>query len=319
MRQRLHLYLLAVAIAALWGASFPVTKAALGWLGPFSIALLRWVISAVALFGWLAWRGRLGEASAALRHDGRTITWVAAAGVTLFYALENLSLRYTTAVNAGILANLTGIFIVLLAAAWLKERLRPIEWAATLAAFLGAALISQGPGRASLSASSVWGDLMMVAGTLFGAAFSVGGKRLLTPGLGPRTYPADVLTALVSAIGAAFLLPLALWEGLSLRLPLEAWAAILVLGLGSGALANLVWLYLLARMPAARAGILLLLVPVFSTGLSVIVLHEPLSPVVVGGGVLVVAGVALTQRQGEQPAQQPGAPSGAQGSQAAGQ
>ena len=116
------------------------------------------------------------------------------------------------------------------------------------AAFVGAALVSQGSGHLTLSGSGLAGDLMMVVATFFGALYSIGGKGLT------ERYPADVVMTAIAAAGALFLLPLALWEGLSLALPAGIWAALVLLGLGAGALANLFWLHLLSRMPASRRG-----------------------------------------------------------------
>ena len=70
--------------------------------------------------------------------------WIGFCGITLFYILENIALRYTTAINAGVLANLTTVFMLLLGVLWLGERLRRVEWAAASAALIGAALVSQG-------------------------------------------------------------------------------------------------------------------------------------------------------------------------------
>ena len=52
MSRRLSLYVMAIGAVTLWGASFPLTKMALEWLGPTSIAFLRWTISALFLLGW---------------------------------------------------------------------------------------------------------------------------------------------------------------------------------------------------------------------------------------------------------------------------
>ena len=259
--RRITLYLLALGTVALWGASFPLTKLALQGLGPMGIAFVRWTISTLAL-----------------------------AGITLFYALENLALRYTSATNAGILANLTSVFIALLAAVWLRERVGPRGWLAMGVAFLGAALVSQGTGHLTISGTGLTGDLMMVLATFFGALFSIGGKGLT------EHYPSDVVTTAIAAAGALFLLPLALWEGLNLALPATVWVALIVLGLGSGALANLFWLHILSHMPATRAGIILFLVPVTSTLLAVLLLHEPITAGMLGGGALVLASVAVMQR-----------------------
>ncbi len=307
MPRRWIVYLMALGTMFLWGASFPLTKMALAWLGPTTLAFARWFISASLLLGWLGARGQLAAAGQLLRRDGRTIVWMAFSGITLFCFLENLAMGYTTAINAGVLANLTSVFMVLIGVVRFREILAPLEWLALAAAFLGAILISQGSGHLNLAGSGLQGDVLMVVGSFFGAVYSIGGKQLV------RRHAAEVITAVGAAIGALFLLPLAVWEvlgdgsaasaagaavaGQFLRLPLGAWAALLLLGLGSGALANLWWLHILDHTTASRAGMALFLIPVISTALSVVALHEPLTLTVVVGAILVLGGIAATQRE----------------------
>lgn len=292
---RIRLYLMAAGSALFWGASFPLTKAALAYMGPTALAFMRWAISALLLVGWLAWAPRpggrgagLAEARDLLRRRGWTVAWVALTGVTLFYFIENLALRYTTATNAGVLSNLTSIFIVFLGATLLRERLRPAAWLALVAAFIGAALVSQGAGHLSLGGPGRLGDGLMVIACLFAAVYSIGGKQL------SERFAPDVVIAAVAAVGAAFLLPLALWEGLHFDLPLSMWAILLLLGLGSGALANLWWLAILARVPASRAAMMLFAIPVISAVLSILFLGEPLTVTLVVGAVLVMASMLVS-------------------------
>lgn len=279
-----------------WGASFPLTKAALAHMGPTALAFLRWAISAVLLAGWLAWGPRpggrgagLAEARGLLRRHGWTVTWVALTGVTLFYFIENTALRYTTATNAGVLSNLTSVFIVFLGATLLRERLRPIAWLALIGAFVGAALVSQGAGHLRLGGPGLLGDGLMVIACLFAAVYSIGGKQL------SERYASDTVITAVAAVGAAFLLPLALWEGLHLNLPLAAWGILLLLGLGSGALANLWWLAILARVTASRAALALFAIPVVSAALSIALLGEPLTLTLVLGAALVMGSMAVSR------------------------
>ncbi|MEJ5199861.1 MAG: DMT family transporter [Anaerolineae bacterium] len=297
MSRRASLYLMAFATVVLWGASFPLTKAALEWVGPTAIAFLRWSISAVALFAWLARCGRLGEAWALLRSQTFRVWWVALTGIALFYFLENSALRFTTATNAGVLSNLTSVFIALLAALWLRERPRAIEWGAMATAFAGAALVSQGAGHLALGSTGWLGDGMMIVATLFAALYSIGGKKLV------EAYAAEVVLADVALVGAALLLPLTIWEangptGLAafLHLPASAWLALLLLGLGAGALANIWWLRILGATTAARAGMVLFLIPIVSTLIAVFALGESLTLLMVIGGGLVLLGVALVER-----------------------
>ncbi len=306
MRHRLSLYLMALATVTLWGASFPLTKAALEWAGPTSIAFLRWTISAAFLLGWLAKTRQLGAARELLRRHTFTVAWVALTGITLFYFLENLALEYTTATNAGVLANLTSVFMVLIGTVWLHERLNGVEWGAMALAFIGAMLVSQGAGHLTLASVGLRGDILMVVATLFAAIYSIGAKRLVV------SYQPVVVTAVVATLGALFLFPLTIWEvggvaGLSslLALPPIAWLALLLLGLGAGALANIWWMRLLGSTTAARAGMTLFLIPVISTALAVVVLGETLTPVALIGAALVLVGVALVERDRAQLAKRP--------------
>jgi len=309
MPRRLSLYLMALATVALWGASFPLTKAALEWVGPTSIAFLRWIISALALFIWLARSQQIGQAVALLRDDGGRVLWVALSGITLFYFLENMALEFTTATNAGVLANLTSVFMVLIGAVVLKERLSGIEWLAMAIAFAGAVLVSQGAGHLTLGNAGLQGDFLMIVATLFAAIYSIGGKRLV------ETHTPVVVLADVALVGALLLLPLAVWEvggvaglGTLLRLPAVAWGALLLLGLGAGALANIWWLRILAATTAARAGMTLFLIPVISTAVAALALGEPLTPLVIVGALLVLVGVALVERDRAQTMQRQARP-----------
>jgi drug/metabolite transporter (DMT)-like permease len=297
MRHRFALYLMALATVTLWGASFPLTKAALEWAGPTSIAFLRWTISALFLIGWLAKTRQLDAARALMRRHTLTVTWVAISGITLFYFLENLALKYTTATNAGVLANLTSVFMVLIGTLWLDERLNGVEWGAMVLAFIGATLVSQGAGHLTLASAGLRGDLLMVVATLFAAIYSIGAKGLVA------SYEPVVVTAVVAILGAVFLFPLTVLEvgglaGLSslLALPPVAWLALLLLGLGAGALANIWWMRILGSTTAARAGMTLFLIPVISITLSFVALGETLTPVALIGAALVLVGVALVER-----------------------
>lgn len=290
MSSRAGRYAMATGTVLLWGASFPVTKALLQWTGPTTIAFLRWAISGLALLILVAARGRTREAIALVGDEGGSVLWVALTGITLFYFLENLALRYTSAINAGVLANLTSVFMVLIGAFVLRERLTPVQWAALAVAFVGALLVSGGGGNLRFGDESLKGDLLMAVAGLLGALYSIGGKRLSV------NRSPTVVTAVVGATGALLLLPLALWEGGPWRLPLVAWAMLLLLGLGAGALANVWWISLLSQTPASRAALALFLIPVVSTVMAVLFLGERLSAGAVVGAGLILAGVWIMER-----------------------
>lgn len=288
---RAAIYLMGAGTIFLWGASFPLTKDALNYLGPTSIAFLRWALSSSVLLFWLARRQELPQAVQLMRRDGLRAIWVGFTGITLFYFLENKALSYTSAVNAGVLANLTTVFMVLLGTLWLGERLTALEWGALGIAMIGAVLVSQGSGHLAIGSSGLLGDALMVLATFFAAVYSVGSKRLLD------RHSAGVVITVAAVAGTAMLFPLALREGLHFDLPPHVWLSLVLLGLGSGALANLWWMNILSYTDASRAAMMLLLIPVVSTALAVLLLGEPLTATVVAGASFVILGVFLVGRR----------------------
>jgi len=156
--------------------------------------------------------------------------------------------------------------------------------------FAGAILVSMPDGGLRLQNAHLLVDGLTLLAGLCAAIYTVHGKQLVA------RYSPTVVTALAIGFGAAFLLPLAVWEGLAIPRSWEVCAALLTLGLGSGALANLWWWRILQRVDAARAATFLLVVPVVSTLLAVFALKETMPGLAPLGALLVLVGVYMTQR-----------------------
>jgi len=283
---------LALLVTLLWGSSFVLTKIALTELGPLSIAFYRWLIAGAAFALVLPAQKALPVAWAALRQDLGHFALLGAVGISAFYALQNLALRLTTAVNVGLLINFTTIFIAVLGVLWLRERLQPSAFAGIIVSFAGAVLVSMPDGGLRLEDGYLLGDALTLLAGLSAAIYTIHGKQLVA------RYSPTVVTALAIGFGAAFLLPLAAWEGMAIPRTWQVYATLLTLGLGSGALANLWWWHILKRVDAARAGTFLLVVPVVSTLLAVFALKETMPGLAPLGALLVLVGVYLTQRDG---------------------
>ena len=272
-------------VVILWGSSFLLGKLALVEVGPMVLALYRWVIGSAGLGAYLAWRGRLGQAVCL----GRQHPWIFArlglVGVALFYAFQNLGLQHTTALHVGVLINLNPIFIALLSALILGEKLSGLQWGGILVAGAGVVLVGTAEESVSLQARSLLGDGLTLLSAACWAVYSILGRRVLA-----RHDPL-LVTSIVAGWGTVWLLPLAVGEGLSLELSLRGWLVVGVLGLLCSALAYLMWFRVLALIPPARAGAYLFLIAPVSCALSVACLHEPFTLRTGLGAALVLAGV----------------------------
>lgn len=285
-------YLAALGAAVLWGASFLLTKIVLTQLGPLATAGLRWGVAALALMALscATARGR-NTLRRAMYHHGWTFVGLGLVGVSLFYTLQNLALVYTTSIDVGLIMNGVPILTAVLGVWLLGERLTRRAVAGAVVALVGVTLVTWGGlvEENVTSSARLWGDLLAVLATLLAALYTVGGKRAVT------IYDPLTVTTLAGAFGALMLIPMAAWDGLTLRLPISVWLAVLGLALGSGAAANWLWWSAARCLPVSRAGVFLYVTPLVSTILGVAVLGEPLTMATLAGAGFVVGGVMLVQ------------------------
>jgi drug/metabolite transporter (DMT)-like permease len=135
----------------------------------------------------------------------------------------------------------------------------------------------------------------VLASIVLWGVFTVLGKSL-TDRLG-----APILTAAVTVLAAASMLPVAYWElgsrGASLRsVSLEAWASIAFLGIGCSFLATLLYFVALEMSESQKVGVFLYTIPPMTAIVAYLVLGEALGLRFFLGSALVIGGVILTER-----------------------
>lgn len=275
-----------VLLALIWGGSIPATKLGLRDLPPLTLTAGRYLF-AVPLFAWTV-RSRWGE----LRGHWLPLALLAALNALPGQVLQTLGVRYTTAVPASLLNATVPLWFVVLASLRLGQRLAPRQWLGLAVSLAGIGLILVGNPRelAQLwAAAGLSGNLMMLLSALSVAVyytFSISLTRQLSPVL---------VAGGTSMLGAAILLPCALWE--LARQPLR------LTGLGLGVVGYLaalvtwaglqIWFTALQRVPASVAGALQYLQPVIGVGLSLLLLGEPFTLRFAAGAALVLAGIGV--------------------------
>jgi drug/metabolite transporter (DMT)-like permease len=100
-----------------------------------------------------------------------------------------------------------------------------------------------------------------------------------------------------SLIGTLLLLPLALYQGLLGNLSnieLPQWLSLFYLGFFGTALGFSLYYGAIKRIGATRSGVFINLVPLFAIILSWFILDESIKAIVVIGGIILLAGVSIT-------------------------
>lgn len=283
----------ALLVIALWSGTYVLTKIALEEMGPISLALLRNGIATVALAAWF-----LATRPARLlpdRSDYPVLFGLGLCGVGLFYMLQNIGLRYTTATDTALLITASPAIIAALAVFALGEALR---WRRALGiglATLGAATLALGGSTAAHSDVSspgrVFGDAVIALTALGWAIYTVYSKGLLA------RYSTLALTTYTTVLGTLVLVPLAAAETVghhtdpvSLRLV----ACSLYLGVFGSALGYVLWNHALRILPAGTVSTYLYVRPLFTAVLAAALLGERPTLTTGVGGLLIIAGAALS-------------------------
>ncbi len=223
--------------------------------------------------------------------SGRDAAWVVALGLLGFYLaaiLDFLSLRYLTAGLERIVLYVHPTFVVLIGAWWTRTRPSPRALAGIGVAWCGLAVAALGDLSLADGADLARGIALVLGCALLYALYLLGLERF---GARHGTFRVAALANLVAA-GA-----LAVQVGCTdadavLRAPAAVWELAAIMAVASTVLPAALLTAAIARIGPGRAATMGMLGPGIASVLGWLVLGEPLSPVQLGGGALVVLGVA---------------------------
>jgi drug/metabolite transporter (DMT)-like permease len=280
-----HLPLAAALVSVvLWAAAFVGIRAAGRSFSPGPLAFGRLAIGSVLL-------GALVLSRPTIRPTRRELALLVLAGVLWFGVYQvvlNEAERRVDAGTASMLVLVAPIFIVTLAAVFLKERTTPNLLLGGVLAFGGVVLI--GFATSSRSASLV-GVILCLVAALASAIGMVAEKPVL------NRIAALQATWTCCAVGALFCLPYAPQLVREWRVaPTNGIAWLLFLGVFPTSIAFTTWAYALARGSAGRLAATAYLVPPITIVMSWLILGEAPSVIAVLGGALCLAGVSIARR-----------------------
>jgi drug/metabolite transporter (DMT)-like permease len=227
---------------------------------------------------------------------GRELGWMflqALFGIVLFRVLTLSGLRFTSAVNAGLITSAAPAVMAVLAAAVLKERIRAAGALGICLTVAGLLLINIWGASAQREPGWLLGNLLVFGATACEALLTIFRKSS-----GGRIGSVTNTTVLV-AMSALMMLPFALLDlrGFALsRIEIVGWLSVIYYGAVATVVAYILWGHGALLIPATRTGIATAALPVSALVLSVIVLGEPLRLVHVIGCAAVIAGIVIGRK-----------------------
>lgn len=283
----------------LWAGNFVVARSLHDAIEPFQLNYLRWVVAGVILLPVTVWNWP--QIAAAWATHPMRMLLLGLMSVALFNWLVYAGLHHSSASTGGAIFALSAVLILFVSRIWRGEALRPRDATGAAVAFLGAGLVVQQDVGVLLGGMNAVGPLLLLCGAFVWALYTVAIKRWDVP-----LEPTAALATTVFS-GLFVMTPVAVVAGMpsaeALAAPEILWG-LLYLGVGASVMAFVAWQASIARIGAARAGLFLHLVPVFTVALGVVLLGEALTAQKVTGVLLVLTGVAIGQtgRGAAQPA-----------------
>jgi drug/metabolite transporter (DMT)-like permease len=280
------------AIVLFWGANYPVVKFALRDVAPLVFTTLRFVLASAVLWGAVTVTGT------SIRIPWRQwgpVAGLALVGTTVNQAFFVFGLRQTLAGNAALILASAPVFTAVLAVTVRQERSTRRTWAGVALSVTGAGLLVLGSTRGvGLSAGTVTGDLLLLAGAVVWSIYTVGTASLA------RRHGAIPLTAVTMWIGTAGLLAItapALWAQDWTAIRAATWAAVLYSGTCSIGVAYFLWAYCLRQIGSTRTVVFSNVTPVVALALAWLTLAEvPTLLQMVGGASILAGSLVVTLR-----------------------
>ena len=274
-----------LALAIIWSLSFVFIRVVVAPLGPVWTATLRMLIAGVALCAFFAVVGF----RAGVRQHWRAYLFVglinSAAPFLLFaWAAQTLPASYLVVLNAA-----SPMFSALLAALWLDERLDGVKIAGLVAGAAGVAMVS-GAGPLAPSPAVVAAVVASLAAALCYALAGMWLKRR-----GGALVPKAIAGWSQLFAGVA-LLPLALAFPIPGPVTVPVAANLAALGLLCSAVAYLLYFRLVRDIGPTRAMTVTFLMPALGMLWGVVFLGEAVTPAMLGGAALVIAGTVAVLR-----------------------
>jgi len=281
----------------IWGMAPVAIRALVLQLAPLPLLVIRMGVAAVVL---LPWCGPMLRRSR--REYVPRLIVAGLLGMVGYNLPVTVGLQWVPASTAGLVLASEPVWLLLLAALFLGERVSRRCWAGALVALVGVAVLA-GPGvLSSRNGTRELAGLGLIAlGTLLFAAYTLT-LRPVSRACGP--VPATAASTVAGSLFYAAFAGTVTSAQLS-RLPAAAWGELAFLAVGSLVVGMLAWNLAVARLPSQRASLLLYLEPLVSVTGAVVLLGERVSADLAVGGALILGGIAATWMPGPREKNEP--------------
>jgi len=301
---------LLVLVNAMWATQYVGYKAATEKMGPVALTAWIFLFATLVLLPFVRYEKRPSpapdstavQASTAITPGSRSflnrrnitgfvILGVVAIAGSIFLAWGE---KLFTGSNGSLIALTIPIITAVLASLILNERMTPVRWVSLGIALAGVLILSDIDWRhLSLTSSAfLLGNVLILLACTANSLYNVFCKEMLS-----RFTPLEVLIC-TYVLAFILTLPLLIWveplsPGSIHSYELRTWLFLKGASIFSFGLGMLLWAVVLTRIDVSQASVSIYLLPFFGVLLSALALHEKITPTMVVGGLVTMAGTML--------------------------
>jgi drug/metabolite transporter (DMT)-like permease len=283
-------HLITFFTVSIWGTTYVATKILLVDFDPVEILFYRFLIGYIALFTLYPRIHRIKNLK-----DEALFFALGLTGVSIYFLLENMALQLTLATNVGLLAGTVPILTAILSHFFTTdEKFRRNFFWGFVVAFSGTALVIFNS-QVVLKLNPL-GDFLALMAPLTWALYSILLKKVNSG------YHPIYVTRKSFFYGLLTVLPIMLILGADWRpagpLDIPLVVNLGFLGLIASAVCFVSWNKAVEIIGAIKASSYIYLVPLISMVTSLIILKEQVNLLAIGGGLLILTGVYISEKGG---------------------
>lgn len=285
MNQKRLGYVCLVITFMIWGSIYVVAKYALAVVPPITVLLGRYSLSVLLLFVILKKKGM----KRIERQDWKYFIIIGGVGYFVSIACQLVGTSLLDASLASLINALNPVFIPLIAAVVLKERVSPRRIAGIAVSVAGVyAILGGGGGEANVP-----GLIASIFSVTFWSVSSVMVRKVA------GKYDPIQIAFTGMAIALCFNIPASIWElsTTPCQFTLPAVLSLIYLAVICTALAHTLWNKSLQLLSASTCSMLYPLQPLTSAVMGVLLLHEQITTGFVIGAVVISVGILIAVKE----------------------
>ncbi len=284
-------YIILVITFLVWGTQHPPIKILSNEISPVLFNVLRYSIAVLALLPFI-----LKSKVKIEKKDYAKIILLGFIGIFLYGMLNVAGVSMSTSTNNSILLNSWPLFIVLVAPAFLKEKVTKKAILGAILGFIGVvAIITNGNGIVEITSSKLFlGDILILLSAFCIAVYSIFSKKYI------QKYGGLEVTFYTIAVGAILYLIFSLVTHDIFDITtvsLDSFLLMLWIAIPTTAVTYVIYFKSIDKIGLLKTSVFFFLIPVSGILTSHIFLNEELTVFTVVGTALILIGVYAVQRK----------------------